>query len=169
MKDAGERNGTLWRPRRDFISSAAWVSFWAIVAGFFVILGKFLSPRKQPFARAEFVAGRPSAYANGEVSDRWLRDHQTWIVRDAGKLYAMWARCTHMNCTTIWDRNSLLFHCPCHRSQFDLNGKVRSGLARRPLERFRVRLNRRGEVVVDKSVVFETPEQWAGREAAIDV
>lgn len=159
MNDAHHR-GTLWRPRRDFLSSAVWVSFWAVFSGFAVILGKFLSPRKQPFARAEFVAGRPQDYVVGEVSDRWLRDHQTWIVRDTGGLYAIWARCTHMNCTTRWYRDDLHFRCPCHRSQFTVNGYVASGLARRPLQRFKVYLNRRGELVVDKSVVFSRPDQW---------
>lgn len=152
--------GTLWCPRRDFLAGSVWASFWAVAAGFAVIVWEFLSPRKQPLSNSEFIAGRLFEYVVGEVSDRWIREHQTWIVRDRVKLYAVWARCTHMNCTTHWNRNRGLFDCPCHRSQFEIDGRVRGGLARRPLERFQIAQNSRGEIVVDKSVVFARPQDW---------
>ena len=161
--------GTLWRPRRDFLSAAAWATFWAVVGGFLVILGKFLVPRKEPFARSAFVAGLPADYAAGEVSDRWLNDHQTWIVHSGPRIYAIWARCTHMNCTTKWDRNVSTFQCPCHRSLFDIEGVTQIGPAPRSLDRFRVTLNRRGEIVVDKSIVFRSADQWGREGAYIDV
>lgn len=133
------------------------------------MLVRFLSPRRQPLSRTEFIAGKPEEFVIGEVSERWLQDHQTWIVRDAERIYAVWSRCTHMQCTVQWDRNSSAFNCPCHRSRFDFHGNVTSGLAKRPLERFRIYLNNRAEIIVDKAVVFSGPKAWDDPEASIHV
>ncbi len=168
MKQETER-GTLWRPRRDFLSAAAWATFWAVVGGFLYILGKFLVPQKEPFARSTFIAGSPSDYAVGEVSERWLNDHQTWIVNDGTRIYAVWARCTHMNCTKRWDRNASVFQCPCHRSRFDIGGNKQGGPAPRSLDRFQLTLNRQGEILVDKRVLYSSADQWNMRGAFIDV
>ena len=38
--------------------------------------------------------------------------------------------CTHQGCLLKLDKNNKKLICPCHNSQFDLNGKVTQGPAR---------------------------------------
>lgn len=44
--------------------------------------------------------------------------------------------CTHQGCTTNWQSGSKKFHCNCHGSEFDQNGKVLQGPATTSLDEF---------------------------------
>ena len=44
--------------------------------------------------------------------------------------------CTHQGCTTNWQSGSNKFHCNCHGSEFDGNGKVLQGPATSSLNEF---------------------------------
>ena len=81
-----------------------------------------------------------------------IRDYRNlgnfWLVRDAGGIYAMTAICTHQGCTVSgW--NGSAFPCPCHGSQYDLNGAVVQGPATLPLNHFEVTVDGNGFLVVD--------------------
>lgn len=81
-----------------------------------------------------------------------IRDYRNlgnfWLVRDAGGIYAMTAICTHQGCTVNgW--NGSVFPCPCHGSQYDLNGAVVQGPATLPLNHFEVTTDGSGFLVVD--------------------
>lgn len=59
-----------------------------------------------------------------------------------GKSGAVSAKCTHAGCTVEWDgRAKIPLRCPCHESQFDLNGQVVSGPAKAPLKHYAVSEN----------------------------
>jgi Rieske Fe-S protein len=45
-------------------------------------------------------------------------------------------KCPHANCDVEYDKKVKRFVCPCHNSQFDVNGKVKQGPARKDLQRF---------------------------------
>jgi cytochrome b6-f complex iron-sulfur subunit len=45
-------------------------------------------------------------------------------------------RCPHANCEVLYDPKSKRFVCPCHNSQFDLDGTVLKGPARRALRHY---------------------------------
>lgn len=47
--------------------------------------------------------------------------------------YAISSICTHFGCTVQWDAESNKFNCPCHGSQYDAQGRVVRGPAKRPL------------------------------------
>lgn len=47
--------------------------------------------------------------------------------------YAISATCTHFGCTVAWKSEQKRFVCPCHGSQFDDQGRVVHGPARRNL------------------------------------
>jgi cytochrome b6-f complex iron-sulfur subunit len=49
------------------------------------------------------------------------------ITQSGGKLTALDATCTHMQCTVAPDRSKL--QCPCHGSQYTLTGSVIQGPA----------------------------------------
>ena len=64
-----------------------------------------------------------------------------WVVKLAdNQAIAFSPQCTHLGCAYHWDENNKNFLCPCHTSTFDMEGKVLSGPAPRPLDRFQVRI-----------------------------
>ena len=64
------------------------------------------------------------------------------VVRDGtGRFHAMSMQCTHEGCPV---RPPVLgvITCPCHGSQYDLEGRVRQGPAQLPLARYAVKYHR---------------------------
>ncbi len=49
--------------------------------------------------------------------------------------------CTHLGCAYHWDDPSHTFICPCHTSVFSIDGKVLSGPAPRPLDRYMTKID----------------------------
>jgi menaquinol-cytochrome c reductase iron-sulfur subunit len=64
-----------------------------------------------------------------------------WVVKVSdADVVAFSPICTHLGCAYHWDERKNNFLCPCHSSTFGLDGRVLSGPAQRPLDRFRVRI-----------------------------
>ena len=64
-----------------------------------------------------------------------------WVVKVSdAEVIAFSPVCTHLGCAYHWDERKNNFLCPCHSSTFGLDGRVLSGPAPRPLDRFRVRI-----------------------------
>jgi menaquinol-cytochrome c reductase iron-sulfur subunit len=64
-----------------------------------------------------------------------------WAVKqDNGQIIAFAPQCTHLGCAYHWDDGKRQFLCPCHTSVFSLDGKVVSGPAPRPLDRYAVKI-----------------------------
>lgn len=60
-----------------------------------------------------------------------------WAVKLAGgEVIAYAPQCTHLGCAYHWDESKKQFLCPCHNSVFSVDGKVVSGPAPRPLDRY---------------------------------
>ena len=60
-----------------------------------------------------------------------------WAVKlDNGEVIAFAPQCTHLGCAYHWDEGKKEFLCPCHNSVFSIDGKVISGPAPRPLDRY---------------------------------
>jgi cytochrome b6-f complex iron-sulfur subunit len=57
-----------------------------------------------------------------------------------GSLHAVGAACTHMGCPVEYDKGLGGFRCPCHGSEFGLDGHVIKGPATRPLKTCGVRV-----------------------------
>ena len=60
-----------------------------------------------------------------------------FLLKDAGGIYAMTAICTHMGCTVAPPVGTHIT-CPCHGSQYDLDGANLVGPATLPLGHFAV-------------------------------
>lgn len=59
-----------------------------------------------------------------------------------GTTGALSAKCTHAGCAVEWDgRAQIPLRCPCHESQFALDGKVLGGPAKAPLKRYGVSIS----------------------------
>jgi Rieske Fe-S protein len=58
------------------------------------------------------------------------------VVNHDGTLAALSAVCTHMGCTVDYNKETGRVHCPCHGSEFALDGSSTKGPAKRPLKRY---------------------------------
>lgn len=64
-----------------------------------------------------------------------------WVVKqDENGVVAFSPSCTHLGCAYHWDSQNNDFLCPCHNSIFSIDGKVVSGPAPRPLDRYDTKL-----------------------------
>jgi menaquinol-cytochrome c reductase iron-sulfur subunit len=64
-----------------------------------------------------------------------------WVVKQPdNQVVAFTPNCTHLGCAYHWDDPSHTFICPCHTSAFSIDGKVLSGPAPRPLDRYETRV-----------------------------
>lgn len=66
-----------------------------------------------------------------------------WVVKlSDSNVVAFGPQCTHLGCAYHWDEKRNAFLCPCHTSVFGVDGKVVSGPAPRPLDRFEAKVER---------------------------
>ncbi len=138
--------------RRHFLELVGLGAIGVSAIGSMVLSGEYLSPNvvKEPPTR--FKAGPPADYSPGTVTLN--KEQKVFIVRaKEGYFYALSAVCTHLGCITNWKQDDGIVACPCHGSKFDRDGNVIAGPAPRPLRRFAMSLDDRGELIVDKSVV----------------
>lgn len=64
-----------------------------------------------------------------------------WVVRLAeNDVVAFAPQCTHLGCAYRFDEGKGEFLCPCHTSNFSIEGKVLNGPAPRPLDRMPVKV-----------------------------
>ena len=70
------------------------------------------------------------------------------LIHSASGFTALSLVCTHLGCTV--EQKDGGFACPCHGSQYDVNGNVLRGPAQKPLRALRV------EITADKDVVLHT-------------
>jgi menaquinol-cytochrome c reductase iron-sulfur subunit len=64
-----------------------------------------------------------------------------WVVKlDDSKVVAFGPQCTHLGCAYHWNKDTSEFICPCHTTLFSIDGKVISGPAPRPLDRYETKV-----------------------------
>ena len=64
------------------------------------------------------------------------------VVRtaDTNELSAVNPTCTHAGCVVQWQGPLKKFACPCHGSEFDADGKVLKGPAKKPLKTYQAKI-----------------------------
>lgn len=78
------------------------------------------------------------------------------IVRDnEDKVYALSNICTHQSCYVKLNPSSTRLECPCHRSIFALDGALIEGIAKRPLDRYRIKAKGSSMVDVNTRQVYK--------------
>ena len=64
-----------------------------------------------------------------------------WVVKGPGnEVVAFTPQCTHLGCAYHWEDRNHAFVCPCHSSEFSIDGAVLGGPAPRPLDRYEVKV-----------------------------
>ncbi|MEM1278506.1 MAG: Rieske (2Fe-2S) protein [Cyanobacteria bacterium P01_D01_bin.6] len=88
-------------------------------------------PREDGFAAIGTVS---ELEEEGSLSSINFQGTQVVVARDpnqADAVVAVDSLCTHQGCTVDWDGDA--FACPCHGSNFNLDGSIASGPASAPL------------------------------------
>ena len=64
-----------------------------------------------------------------------------WVVKLSDKeVVAFTPQCTHLGCAYHFEESKGQFLCPCHTSNFSIEGEVLNGPAPRPLDRYPVKV-----------------------------
>ncbi|MHB2026798.1 MAG: QcrA and Rieske domain-containing protein [Elusimicrobiota bacterium] len=119
------------------------------------VVGRYFFPNVIYEPSAIFNAGPVKDFDLG-VSLKWINS-QVWIVRTSKGLYGLIAICRHLGCTPNWFQDQQRFKCPCHGSVYILSGDVVAGPAPRPLWRPHLEITTTGDLIVDKSIVQDSP------------
>ena len=139
--------------RRNFI----WTSVGGFLAVCFMMFLKFFFPRALYEPPTQFRIGYPSDFGFG-VDTKFQQDYRIWVVRNAERLFVIYARCTHLGCTPDWKPSENKFKCPCHGSGYTSEGVNFEGPAPRPMDRARIELDPSGQVLVDTSQLYSWPK-----------
>jgi cytochrome b6-f complex iron-sulfur subunit len=91
-------------------------------------------------AATTFMTGKPVYFSQGNF----------FVVRDAGGLYALTARCTHQGGTV--QVSGTQFRCPLHGATFTFDGTVTNGPASQPLVHYAMCMTASGNVGVQTSM-----------------
>lgn len=157
--------------RREFLHKGISVAGWGVV---FASVGvglyeglRFLYPTVVFHPPSKYVIGRVKDFVTDEqpdqygvifVDNQFKKDHRFFVVREKERVYALFARCTHLGCTVSWFEDLNIFKCPCHGSEFHSNGVEFAGPAPRPLDRHHISMDTGGNIIVDTALVFSEKE-----------
>ncbi len=147
MNDKADKNqtGDEKMNRRDFLHKAAVGTL--VGTGAMAVLGTLQLPLPKVFNEA------PSLFKIGTPNDfpvdtyHLIAEKNVFILRDQQGVRALSALCTHLGCIVKETENG--FQCPCHGSNFAMNGKVESGPAPRGLDWLQVDMAPDGQLTVD--------------------
>lgn len=130
---------------------------WGLIGGYlgvnFLMFLRFFFPRALYEPNTMVNIGYPTDFAQG-VNQQFLQSNRLWVILEPGRLFVIFARCTHLGCTPDWLPQQDMFHCPCHGSEYDPEGINFAGPAPRPMDRCKVTLLGNGTVLVDSSHLF---------------
>jgi nitrite reductase/ring-hydroxylating ferredoxin subunit len=115
-------------------------------------------------AQPSFALGRPFPYnparaflVNVPAAMAWAEGREASVPDpSADELLALWRKCPHLGCLVPEPCESLSrITCRCHGSTYNVLGeKLKEGPAERGLDRFAVRIEDDGTVVIDTSEVI---------------
>jgi menaquinol-cytochrome c reductase iron-sulfur subunit len=85
-------------------------------------------PEGQP-VEVKFSALREDAYHYARVL------HSVWVIKHSPEKITVFSPvCPHLGCHFLWDPKVERFECPCHASEYSMDGEVLYGPAPRPLD-----------------------------------
>ncbi len=136
-KEAPPQEGKIAINRREFLNIA-----WLASLGFFTVnmagVGfLFAMPR---FKEGEFggtvTIGKAADLPQAGSAPANFPKVKLWVSNTDQGVTALYKVCTHLGCLYNWREQEDKFVCPCHGSQFGLDGEYIQGPAPRSLDRF---------------------------------
>jgi len=143
----------LKRGRRRFLLRLSWTGLSLYLATFTAAVLRFIWPSVSSRPAMSVQAGFPDDYRPGQVV--YHRGLKLFIVRDEKGFLSFSARCTHLGCMVVWNRDHHMFLCPCHGGKFDLEGRNVEGPPPRPLDAFSLSLDDNGYLVVGQDIIIK--------------
>ena len=137
-----------------------WTGVVAFLATWLLAFFRFFLPRTLFEPSTVFKIGYPSDFGLG-VDTKFQQRYRIWVDRSPGRLFVIYAKCTHLGCTPDWKPSENKFKCPCHGSGYDSEGINFEGPAPRPMDRAYVELAPDGQVQVDVSRLYQWPKGQA--------
>ncbi len=134
-----------------------WTGVIAFLATWLLAFFRFFLPRTLFEPNTVFKIGYPSDFGLG-VDTKFQQAHRIWVDRIPGRLFVIFAKCTHLGCTPDWKPAENKFKCPCHGSGYDSEGINFEGPAPRPMDRCHVEIAPDGQIVVDASHLYQWPK-----------
>jgi cytochrome b6-f complex iron-sulfur subunit len=130
--------------RRSFLSIA-----WKLILGLSGLLGlggliQYLDYQSEPASPTLFKLGDTANFPPG--SRIIVPDAQAIIQNDAQGLHALSLVCPHLGCLVEPDKAG--FTCPCHGSNYAIDGEYRSGPANKSLTTLRLEETADGKLVL---------------------
>ena len=71
-----------------------------------------------------------------------------YLRKEAGKVKALHTVCPHLGCFIDYRSTKSDFFCPCHNSNFKLDGSIVSGVSPRPMDPLKIEISNKVEVWV---------------------
>jgi cytochrome b6-f complex iron-sulfur subunit len=130
-----------------------WAMVWGYLGINFLMFLRFFFNRALFEPNPIFSIGYPQDFALG-IDQRFLMTNRVWVIREPDRIFAIFARCTHLGCTPEWKSAENKFKCPCHGSGYDSEGVNFEGPAPRPMDRCHIELDATGKIIVDYSRLF---------------
>ena len=134
-----------------------WSCIWGFLGANLLMFLRFFFPRTLFEPSTVFKIGYPADFQPG-VDERFKAQDRIWVVREADRIFVIFARCTHLGCTPDWKPAEHKFKCPCHGSGYTPEGINFEGPAPRPMDRAHVELDATGQIVVDTSRLYSWPK-----------
>ena len=122
---------------------------WVAALGVLVYqIGRFLgAPGLETGPSPVVVAGKPADFPLGTTT--YVPEARAWVHNDGGDLVALDAVCPHLGCLVRQKETADTgFHCPCHGSEFGLNGELERGPAERPLRSLIIQIRPDDTVII---------------------
>jgi cytochrome b6-f complex iron-sulfur subunit len=132
--------------RREFLAIVGAGALAMAGFGTTVTAVRYLWPEVLFEQETRFAVGRPEEIALGTLLV--LPAQKVFVVHAPAGFFALSATCTHLGCMTRYEKENDRIFCPCHGSQFAVDGTVTGGPAPRPLPRLDLALEG-GRLVVD--------------------
>ncbi len=127
--------------RREFLNFAWLASLGFITLNIAGATYLFSMPR---FKEGEFggvvTVGTVAEMPEAEASPLNFPKVKFWLSHTSQGVMALYKVCTHLGCLYNWREQEHKFVCPCHGSQFELNGNYILGPAPRSLDRFAIQI-----------------------------
>ena len=117
--------------RRDFMT---WVGVGFLGSSLPVAIAA-CSPKSQS-GKFEAVGSLAALDASGQLLNETAAIGPVLVIRDPDNVDTVLAVnpvCPHARCTVAWQADKTHFACPCHGSEFEMDGVVARGPAREPL------------------------------------
>ncbi len=142
--------------RRDFLGIASFGA--AILASLSALAGslRLVKANVRYEESKKFKIGKPENFPEGTF--RKIDEKNVFIFSDDDGIFAISSVCTHLGC--IVAKEDWGFQCPCHGSQYNLDGKVTGGPAPRPLEWYEISQDVDGTLIVDSAKAVPTKTKY---------